>query len=65
MSAYTDALAQGRQRVNELNADYSAAVRGRQYALAATIQGELKAARAHLQGMVYAGEVFTNEEEAR
>ncbi len=63
MSAYTDALKQGIQRVNQLTADYADLLENGKHGMAAVIRGELSAARAHLQGMTDAGEYFTNEEE--
>ena len=62
MSAYTDALKQGIQRVSQLTADYADALETSQHGMAAVIRGELSAARAHLQGLTDAGEYFTNEE---
>ena len=60
MSAYTDALKQGIQRVNALTSDYAEALEKGQHGLAAVIRGELSAARAHLQGMTDAGEVLVD-----
>lgn len=58
MSAYTDALKQGIQRVNQLTADYADLLEKGQHGMAAVIRGELTAARAHLQGMQEAGELI-------
>ena len=60
MSAYTDALKRGIQRVNALTSDYAEALEKGQHGLAAVIRGELSAARAHLQGMTDAGEVLVD-----
>lgn len=57
MSAYTDALKQGMQRVHKLTSDYADALEKGQHAMAAVIRGELSAARAYLQGMTDAGEL--------
>ncbi len=58
MSAYTDALKQGIQRVNQLTADYADLLEKGQHGMAAVVRGELTAARAHLQGMTDAGDHF-------
>ena len=58
MSAYTDALKQGIQRVNALTSDYADALEKGNHGLAAVIRGELTAARAYLQGLTDAGEYF-------
>lgn len=58
MSAYTDALKQGIQRVNQLTADYADLLEKGQHGMAAVIRGELTAARAYLQGMTDAGDYF-------
>ena len=58
MSAYTDALKKGMQRVNDLTADYAECLEKGNHGMAAVIRGELSAARSHLQGMTYAGEVL-------
>ena len=58
MSAYTNALKQGMQRVNALTSDYAECLEKGQHAMAAVIRGELTAARAYLQGMTDAGEVL-------
>ncbi len=63
MSAYTEALAQGIQRVNQLTSDYAECLDKRQHGMAAVIRGEERSARAYLQGMKDAGKLFTNEEE--
>ena len=60
MSAYTDALKQGMQRVSKLTADYAEASEKRQHGLAAVLRGELKVARAYLQGMSDAGELLVD-----
>ena len=61
MSAYTDALKQGMQRVNDLTASYADALEQGQHGMAAVIRGELSAARAYLQGMTDAGELQLKE----
>ena len=58
MSAYTEALKQGMQRVNKLTGDYDECLRKGQHGMAAVVRGELIAARAHLQGMQEAGELI-------
>ena len=58
MSAYTDALKQGIQRVNQLTADYADLLEKGQHGMAAVVRGELTAARAHLQGMTDVGEIL-------
>ena len=61
MSAYTDALKQGMQRVNALTADYADCLEKGNHAMAAVVRGELSAARAYLQGMTDAGELRLKE----
>ena len=58
MSAYTDALKKGIQRVNDLTADYAECLEKGNHGMAAVVRGELTTARAHLQGMQEAGEVL-------
>jgi len=58
MSAYTEALKEGMQRVNELTADYQEALLAQDHGLAAVIRGQIGAARAYLQGMTDAGELM-------
>ena len=65
MSAYTDALKQGIQRVNELTSQYAECLEKGNHAMAAVIRGELSAARAHLQGMTDAGEYFLEAQVVR
>ena len=62
MSAYTEALKQGMQRVNRLTSDYADCLEKGQHAMAAVIRGELSAARAYLQGLSDAGDYFTSKE---
>ncbi len=58
MSAYTDALKQGMERINKLTADYADLLEKGQHGMAAVVRGELTAARSHLQGLTDAGEYF-------
>ncbi len=58
MSAYTDALKQGMERINKLTADYADLLEKGQHGMAAVVRGELTAARSHLQGMTEAGKYF-------
>ena len=58
MSAYTDALKQGMQRVNQLTSDYADCLEKGQHAMAAVIRGELSAARSYLAGMTDAGDLL-------
>jgi len=58
MSAYTEALKQGMQRVNQLTADYADCLENGKHGMAAVIRGELSAARAYLQGLSDAGEML-------
>jgi hypothetical protein len=60
MSAYTDALKRGIQRVNQLTTDYADCLEKGQHGMAAVIRGELSAARAHLQGMTDVGELLVD-----
>jgi len=60
MSAYTDALAQGRKRVNELAFQYAKCLEKGQHGMAAVLRGQESAARAHLQGMADAGEMLVD-----
>lgn len=65
MSAYTDALAQGIERVNELTSQYAECLKKGNHGMAAVVRGELSAARAYLQGMTDAGEVLVDEGDER
>lgn len=58
MSAYTEALKQGMQRVNALTSEYAECLEKGQHGMAAVIRGELTAARAYLQGMTDVGEIL-------
>ena len=58
MSDYTDALKAGIKRVADLTASYSECLEKAQFGMAAIIRGELSAARAHLEGLTYAGKLL-------
>lgn len=58
MSAYTEALKQGMQRITQLTADYAECLENGKHGMAAVIRGELTAARSYLQGMTDAGELM-------
>ena len=58
MSEYTDKCKEGIQRVNDLTADYQAALLAQDHGLAAIIRGQLSAARSYLQGLTDAGELL-------
>lgn len=62
MSAYTEALKQGMQRVNQLTEDYAKYLEISQHGMAAVVRGELESARAYLQGLTDAGDYFIDED---
>lgn len=62
MSEYTDKLKEGMRRVNDLTADYQAALLAQDHGMAAVIRGQLGAARAYLQGLTDAGEMLIDGE---
>ena len=63
MSAYTDALKQGIQRVNQLTSDYAEALEMGEHGVSAVIRGELSAARSYRQGMTDAGELLVEADD--
>lgn len=58
MSAYSEGIKDAMRRVLHLTADYEAALKGKDFKMAAVIRGQLGAARAYLQGFSDAGEVL-------
>ena len=60
MSAYIDAIAKGRQRVNELAFQYAKCLENGNHGMAAVLKGEESSARAYLQGMKDVGEILVN-----